>query len=297
MRPRVLVINFDPQVQPGRKLSQSLGWNDPHSLEQQYIADVAEASHGVVEYEVIERIEADEFPVKADGFRYTADSFLSAWRRGSGFHQPDGVDYRRIVEQFKIVPQVESRRIDEVWLLGFPYAGFYESIMVGHGAFWCNAPPIEMACRRFVIMGFNYERDVGCMLEDLGHRTESIMEEVYRRAGGENLWERFTRYDKTAPGRAEVGNMHFAPNSERDYDWGNPRPVISRADDWLDFPNLTGKSRRMTCADWGNGDMRAHHLWWFERLPHVEGETGEVKNDWWSYVVGPNRVGEESGSP
>jgi hypothetical protein len=55
--------------------------------------------------------------------------------------------------------------------------------------------------------------------------------------------------------------MHFAPNSARDYDWGNRRPVLSRADGWLDFPNLTGRARTMTCADWGNGDMRLHHLW------------------------------------
>jgi len=291
LTPRVLAITFDPHVQPGRKLSQALGWFTPRTLEQQYIDDVAEASHGLVEYQVVERIEAGEFPQKVDGFRYTAQAFLSAWQRRAGFHDPDGVDYRRIIQQFDIIRQVESGRVDEVWLFGFPYAGFYESIMVGLNAFWCNAPPIPLACRRFVVMGFNYERDVGCMLEDLGHRAESIMAEVYRRARGENLWERFTRYDKIAPGRAEVGNMHFAPNSVRDYDWGNPRPVLSRADDWLDFPNLTGKSRRMTCADWGSGDMRAHHLWWFQRLPHVEGEVRGVRNNWWEYVIESDLVG------
>jgi len=134
---------------------------------------------------------------------------------------------------------------------------------------------------------------VGCMLEDLGHRAESILAEVWqrRRGSGENLWERFTRHDKTAPGRAEVGNMHFGPNSQRDYDWGNPRPVAARADDWLAFPNLTGQARPMTCADWGSGDMRAHHMWWFERLPHVAGETGGVQNDWWEYVIDPNATG------
>jgi hypothetical protein len=284
MRPRVLVITFDPIVQAARRLSQVLRWNAPRALEDQYVADVAAASHGLVEYEIVERIDAGEFPAKTDGFSYTADSFLAAWQRRAGFHDPDGVDYHRLLRQFDLVRQVNSGRIDEVWLFGFPYAGFYESIMVGLNAFWCNAPPIPLACRRFVIMGFNYERDVGCMLEDLGHRTESILAEVFRRHGrGENLWERFTRYDKIAPGRAEVGNMHFAPNSQRDYDWGNPQPVMSRADDWLDFPNLTGQARRMTSADWGGGDMRAHHLWWFERLPHADGQTGQISNNWWEY--------------
>jgi hypothetical protein len=283
-RPRVLSIIFNPQVAPGRPLARALGWHDPLALESQYIADVAECSHGQVEYQVVERVEADEFPQKVDGFRYTAESFLSAWQMRAGFHNPDGVDYHHLIRQFDLVRQADSGHVDEVWLFGFPYAGFYESIMVGLNAFWCNAPPLPLACRRFVIMGFNYERDVGCMLEDLGHRTESIMAEAWRRTRGENLWDRFTRYDKVARGRAEVGNMHFAPNSERDYDWGNRRPVTSRADVWLGFPNLTGQSRRMTCADWGNGDMRAHHLWWFRRLPHVEGETRGVKNNWWDLI-------------
>ena len=74
-------------------------------------------------------------------------------------------------------------------MFGGPYFGFYESIMVGEGAYFCNAPPLnKVACSRlFVIMGFNYERGVGEMLEDLGHRAESILTHVF---GG---WESASR--------------------------------------------------------------------------------------------------------
>ena len=64
-----------------------------------------------------------------------------------------------------------------MWLWGFPYAGYYESIMAGPGAFWCNAPALKetgQAQRRFIIMGYNYQRGVGEMLENLGHRAESL---------------------------------------------------------------------------------------------------------------------------
>jgi hypothetical protein len=166
--------------------------------------------------------------------------------------------------------------------------------MGGPGAFWCNAPPLAgtgHAQRRFVVMGFNYERGVGEMLEDLGHRAESILSHVFRGARGDaNLWERFTRYDKTHPGRAECGNVHFAPNSLRDYDWGNRRQVLSRCDDWLNFPALTGAARPVDCRDWGNGDIRLHHLWWFRHFPHVAGATGGRSHNWWEYVIDPNRV-------
>ena len=78
LRPRVLSLVFDPEVQPGRRLSRALGWNDPLVLEGQYIADVAEASHGLVEYRVVDRLLADEFPQNVDGFRYTPETFLAA---------------------------------------------------------------------------------------------------------------------------------------------------------------------------------------------------------------------------
>jgi hypothetical protein len=191
---------------------------------------------------------------------------------------------------------VTAGEIDEVWLWGFPYAGFWESVMAGPGAYFCNAPPLpEVASeRRFVVMGFNYERGVGEMLENFGHRAESIMRHVYGSWAPEatHAWNRFTLYDQVAPGRAACGNVHFAPNSERDYDWGNPRPVWSTCDDWLTYPHLTGERRRVDCAEWGGGDIRAHHRWWLRHLPRTEGRTAGKLNNWWSYVVDPNRFPE-----
>ena len=46
----------------------------------------------------------------------------------------------------------------------------------------------------------------------------------------------------------------------------------------------------MTTKDWGGGDMRAHHLWWFEHIPKTTGETDGISNNWWEYMVDPNKV-------
>ena len=287
------MIVQDPQMSDGRTLRETLGWNDPHELADWYTGDVRKASYGTVNYEIVEKLHDRDFPQKIDGFSYTPDQFLRSWQSRQGFHQPDQLDYPNLIDRFNLVERINSGEIDEVWLFGFPYAGYYESIMVGPGAFWCNAPGLEdrRFQRRFVIMGFSYERGVGEMLENLGHRTESIMTHVYRNhRGNRNLWERYIRYDKTHPGRAECGNVHFAPNSDKDYDWGNTRPVMSYADNWLDFPQIDGPPREMTCLDWGNGHIRGHHMWWFERLPHITGETDRVSNHWWSYVIDPNLV-------
>jgi hypothetical protein len=81
--------------------------------------------------------------------------------------------------------------------------------------------------------------------------------------------------------------VHYAPSSDRDYDWGNARPVWSNADDWLNYPNVTGECRIMKREDWGGGEIRAHHMWWLKRLPHVEGMTPTGRfNNWWRYTVG-----------
>ena len=289
--PRVVALIHNPvfEKQGGRKLHELMGWNNPDNLAQEYIRDVAEASHGLVQYRIVERHEIDGFPRLADGYTYNDETFLRCWRARSGFHKPDGADYLDLLRTVDFMSKAQLNLADELWLFGFPYAGYYESAMGGRGAFWCNTPPIDGTQhipRRFVVMGFNYERDVGCMLEDLGHRAESIMEEVFRNTSASaNLWRQFTRYDQTSPGQAACGNVHFAPNSDRDYDWGNRGMVRSTCDDWLQYPALSGKSRLVNCAEWGNGDMRAHHIWWMQRFPHSDGTTpAGIRNNWWSYI-------------
>lgn len=272
-----------------------MGWNDPEALARRYIAEVRRCSYGYANYRITDRIVVHGFPIKRDGFRYTEESYLGALQIGK-LHDPDEVDYLELVRQFDLISRVDSGDVDEVWLFAFPGAGYWESIMAGPGAFWCNAPEMEgtgHCSRRFVVMGFNYERGVGEMLEDLGHRAESILTRVFDRTSGEaDLFERYTRYDLTHPGRAEMGTIHFAPNSLSDYDWGNPRPVLSRCDSWYDFPDLNLEPRVVTCDEWGGGNTRAHHFWWLSHFPHLTGRSDGVSWNWWEYVVDPNRVRE-----
>ena len=294
VQPKVLLIIHNPRVPSyGGRLHEVMRWQNPDELVAQYIYDVAAASFGYANYEIVERIEVDGFPVKNDGFVYDPETYVQRWTSRTGFHQPDGADYGRILHDFTIIPTINAGSIDEVWLMGFPYAGYFESRMVGPDAFWCNAPPLidRQAQRRFVMMGFSYERGPGEMLENLGHRVESIMSHVYRRKRGEgNLWNRFIRHEQTHPGEAECGNVHFAPNSQRDYDWGNRRSVASRCQTWLNYPDLSGEPQQVNCSEWGNGDIRQHHLWWLGHLPHVAGSVGGIANNWWHYIIDTNVV-------
>ena len=296
---KVLVIVYNPVMDAasGKKLSEQLGWQRTEDLATGFMADILQYSHGMARYQVVERLDVDEFPAKVDGFHYTPQTYMDVLRSVSSPHMPQEVDYYAIINQFDILNRIARNEIDEVWIFGFPHAGFYESTMGGPNTFFCNAPALkntEASGRRFVIMGFSYERGVGEMLESFGHRAESIMTKTFERLMGEaDLWQRYTRYEKIAPGKAAIGSIHFAPNSERDYDWNNPSTVKSECYDWLlNFPDFKGNIRYVTASEWGSGDIRLHHQWWLKHLPHVAGRENGIHNNWWQYIINPQNVGK-----
>jgi hypothetical protein len=294
---KTLVIVYDPvvDVRSGKKLSEYMHWNRVEDLAKGFMTDILQTSGGLARYQIVQRLDVDGFLAKVDGYLYDAKTYLNVIRGVARPYMPQEADYYAIIKRFHILQRVAAREIDEVWIFSFPHGGLYESIMGGPGAFWCNAPPLhntEAAGRRFVIMGFSFERGVGEMLENMGHRAESILEKTFEGLSGEdNLWRRFIRYEKTAPGRAAVGNIHFAPNSQRDYDWNNPGTVLSECDDWLkNFPDFKGEVRSVTSAEWGYGDTREHHKWWFRHLPKARGSKNDIHHNWWQYVMDPNNV-------
>ncbi|MBP7937387.1 MAG: hypothetical protein KA354_22315 [Phycisphaerae bacterium] len=310
--PRAVVINFDPilERQGMQRLHAVYGWTDPAVLAAGYVSDLRASSHDLVNFRITRTINADVYPVKADGFQYTDTTFQQCWPGGGTAycHSPDGVDYRAVARDYDLARKVDSGEIDEVLMFGAPYFGYWESTMAGRGGYWCNSSPqTRIPCSRiFIMMGFNYERGVGEMLEDYGHRTESIMRRVYGSWSAQqtHAWNRFTLYDKQIPGEAACGNVHFAPNSTSDYDWGNSRYVDSTCDWWLNsfpvgYPDEIGPKRSVNKTEWGYGDMRLHHRWWFSHIPHVDGSITEYGmtrlNNWWAYMQDFNHHPESNG--
>jgi hypothetical protein len=311
--PKILLLIYNPTVDAttGKKLCEVMNWQRPDAIVGQFISDVLQASGGLVRYQITQRLELDEFPILADGFQYTSQTYLDVVRAGKPAHNPTGINYNAILKKFNILQRIGNNEFDEVWVMGFPYAGLYESVMGGAGALWCNAPPLANtgSCqRRFVIMGFSYEREVGEMLHSYNHRCESILAQVFNSqdflvwtykpnrtpatiAPGQNinLFERFITFDQIAPGRAAIGTVHYAPNGVKDYDLGNPNPVKSECYDWLKFPNFQGDVRVVTAQEWG-GDEESYQQWWLKHLPKTAGRQNGIHNNWWQYIANPNNV-------
>ena len=181
---KVLMVVYDQIVDHanGLKLSQKMHWQNIDGLINGYIKDIDESSGGLVKYQVVERIDRDEFPLKIGGFRYDATTYFTQPRPPFG---DVGANYHQIISDLNLFARIENREIDEVWIFAFPFAGFNESIMAGRCAFPCNSNPLDNTdncSRRFVMMGFSYERYVGQMLEDFCHRAESILAYIYNSA-------------------------------------------------------------------------------------------------------------------
>ena len=292
----VLVLNYDPFVARAGgakvRLHEALKWNDPRKLVEGYVADLDKATGGSVRLTIAEWRDLDQFPLKRDGFRYDMEAYLKCHHEGKGWHKRDAVDYAHVIAENNVVELIGNGTVDEVWLFGGAYFGYWESTMAGPRSFYINGGPVRgIECQRpFVIMGFNYERGVAEMLHSLGHRVESTLAHF---SGGwelDNLsthWARFAANVKQSNGQAGCGSCHYPPNGESDYDYGNQRIVRSTADDWLNYPNLKGTKSDVNCETWGGPDYHRNYLvWWYTRLPKADGVNPEsnLQNNWWKYV-------------
>jgi len=247
LKRKVLVIDFHPSGLPAR-------WNRSDDLIPGYIEAMRKASQDILAYQVVEKLDVPEYPLLMDGSQYTESTFIrvladdrSAFRDAKGSYL--FADYDQIIEKYDLLDKIEDEQIDEVWMFGGPYFGFYESRMVGRDAFWCNGPGIEQDCRRFVIMGYNYERDVKEMVHDYGHRAESILAKHF---GSEKYLRRQYRLESNpAPANAyehfllDLGTVHRVPGGE-DYSQDEFAWLTAMRPEWwpptID-PNLVGASQ------------------------------------------------------
>ena len=142
-------------------------------------------------------------------------------------------------------------------------------------------------------MGFNYERGEAEMFEDLAHRVEATMSKVYGSWSKDQShdWNRFSLLDIETPGKGGCGNAHNAVNasSSAGYDRENLRKVLSGCEDFTNYPNLSGKFTEVSCEDWGCTTL-GYLKWWFAHLPRQTGERNGKLNNWWQYLISPQKA-------
>ena len=284
-------------VTPGRLYK----WHDPKKLMEDYKDSLNSLSGGVINYEIVKVYDDDQLFTHFKN----EEEILSLQKIVELLSEPDWAtlkkgnttfNYKKFIEYYGFCVMRDKGEINEVWLWTFPFAGAWESTFAGINSFWLNSNPVQgTTCKDLLtVMGLNYERDMSLALESYGHRFESIMRKVYGRWDHTlkelNNWELYTSYDKIAPGKAHIGNIHFPPNGLNDYDWKNITKVKTFANTWYTYPLLTPVTPRLVnCEEWHCSHL-GYMSWWYRHIPKYEGLNpmdGHL-NNWWHYVVDYN---------
>ncbi|HNQ91086.1 MAG TPA: hypothetical protein PKM73_20930 [Verrucomicrobiota bacterium] len=298
----VIVINFDPvlKTRQNLKLHAYMRWSDPWALTDRMIEDALVCSGGYVDYRIVERIEHNGFPRFRDGFQYTEEAFLDMWEKDRSKAAKSMTSFEWLFREFDLAAKIEAKDVREIWLWGAPYFQWDELHWKTPGDRipypttnpWFYRPyDIPDVGRTVWIMGWNYERGEGEMLESYCHRIESVLSLTVGqgvwdpRTQTTNVWNQFSRVDKDFPGLAEVGTVHYAPNSTSDYDWNNTNAVWTFANDWLTYPDLPRRKELLNAESGGWAGITGHHLWWMKRLPRHPGVKDGLYNNWWQYIV------------
>jgi hypothetical protein len=291
-----LIYNPIIESQGGARLITLQRWNNPDTLAAGLVSGVAAGSYSLANYVQAARVELDEYPIKEDGFQYTDATYMACLANNTNCHKPDqangfgyAIDYLVMLNRNNICARFNAGEIDELWMFGGPFMGFWEANQAGTQAIDTNGPPvIGSTCQgRLNIFGFAYHEGVANTLHDYGHRVEGTMRSLL--PAGSTLFEQFTRYDLANPGQSQCGRTHNPPTSQIDYEYNNPRNVTSSCDDWLNYPNRTGATTTISCSAWGCEESQ-YHIWWLKHLPHVAGTAADgSSNNWWTYILNTAR--------
>jgi hypothetical protein len=290
----VVILNPILEHKGGQRLRQYMGWYDPQVLNQQVILALQAASNSVVNYTVTGWMyDVDLWPVKSDGFQYTDYTYLDVIEGRTPAHNPDIMNYKKFIADLGLCEKRNADQYDELWLWGFPWAGFYEANMMGPGAFDLNGSPISgTTCQKAtVIMGYNYERTYDQALHSMGHRAEGVLKKVY----GEDpryspypnntRWGKFGSWYYSHPELIYAGTIHNPANTGiKEYNYSGTRSVTSYFPGFYTYPSISGKTKTIDCTEW-RCTHEGYLLWWFSLIPKYTHQSNSKWNNWWRYFL------------
>jgi len=221
-------------------------------------------------------------------------------------------DYKAIMERINVREWVEEnglrprRGVREFWLWGYHggKVGLWESNMAGPFGDISNSDrdttDLPVLKYTYTLYHYNYQRGLSEAMEDHMHQIEALLNFVDGRDSlPEREWDKLLFWGKFVgwfPGgnwaqavqniskERRCGWAHFAPNSEKDYDWANKRYVLTDIEDWK--PDSSGEKQKINCEKWGCNSLK-WFMYWMRSLPgNDNGLTYEGKplTNWWMFV-------------
>jgi hypothetical protein len=216
-------------------------------------------------------------------------------------------DYARIMADIDGRAWVEQKGVKEIWVFGYHggVLGLWESNMSSPFGDVSNSDrdlnDLPVFSRTYTMYHYNYQRDVGEAVENHAHQIEHLLNYVDGRDTTPEekwpdllFWGKFVGSDishKLVPVRTPEGKQvyrcgwtHYAPNSERDYDWANQRVVETDIEDWR--PDGIGKTRGISCDRWQGNDLK-WKVYWMQSIPGANSGltfNGKRLTNWWLFT-------------
>jgi hypothetical protein len=311
---KVMVLIWNPTMKNGKKLVTDRSWSSPTELTASAVAWFKNVTNGRLNYTIQSTQEIDDFTTLTSSRKYTSQTFEDCTKDSTKCFKDGGslamLDYTKVINSYDVCSKVNAGLVDEVWLFGGPYFGFYESTLTGPSAKLFNyndGGGYASTCSKLVpIMGFNYERSLNEVVHDFGHRSERTFNKVW---GWLNTVTPKTNWDLYGDGRREYYNQdntppygcgvfHYPPNTLNGYQYDDSTSIASYCSSFDNYPDLSGinSPTNITSAAWGSSDI-GFYDWWFRHLPNKSGcNTDQRLNDWWAYVVDPNMASQTCSS-
>jgi hypothetical protein len=313
----VLVLIYNPSlVAQGHSLRAEVApWHDPAFLSVRLAEHVRNASHGLINYDVVEFRELVAWPKQLpDAVPVNEMTYFHGPPPGTyKTYEGGNADYADIFESQNLCSYLAENDVSEVWLWGaagqhvdFGFDGFAYKFM---GDALPSSSPTDADratydrrrktmpdCNRSVwVMGFSYTFGFDPRIYNL--RAYEILDLSLRgRAGdgggAEEAFSRFSRHALGWPDDVQVGTPAFPPNGGlglspdvQAWDYTNRSVVQSGADDWYGYPALTGTKKAIDCGAWGCSN-EGFQAWYAAHIPHAAGGSIERGcNNWWKYIA------------
>jgi hypothetical protein len=255
------------------------------------------ASHGDVTYRIFGRVEIQEKYPLTNGTQYYPPGY-----------NPPLVDYAAAFKRIKIADWV-AKGVNQIWLFGPQNDGEHECIETLMSSQWGNISnsdgltKLPAANKSYIMIFFNYDRDVAEFLESYCHQIEQMLAYVDGLATPNLLvnerlfWGKFCGAKRAFStlnannGIFRCGWSHCQPNSMAQYDWWENSSHSATTDffDWKpDGGGATQSVNRETFNPTGQDDGGlGWKIAWMRALPRANNgltHNGKPLTNWWRFI-------------
>lgn len=214
--------------------------------------------------------------------------------------------YREIMHRIDAKHWVEEKNVKEIWVWGYHGGkiGLWESNMAGPYGDISNSDrdttDLPILKNTYTVYHYNYQRGLSEAVEDHMHQIEALLNFVDGRDTTPEeewhkllFWGKFVGYfpggewvqaAENIPNVRRCGWAHFAPNSEKDYDWSNKNYVVTDIEGWK--PDGSGTKQKINCEKWGCNSL-GWFMYWMQSLPGKDNNLsydGKPLTNWWAFV-------------